>query len=246
MGWVVSVTPRPRFTPGERTPCTHCTGSWVGPRAGLDTDVRRKILLPLPDIELQLPGRPVRSQTLLTELLGSSIVRVSHTILVTLQVPTPLPASLHETIPTANCILTKRNPFWELDWVIDVHDMNYSVKVLSLEGIHLSDDKVNWRVLVNTTTNFRVQRRTIQWQTERLYAFQTLLHGVRELLSQMPELNPGRGKGFFLQPLCPDRLCGPPSILSNGYPGFFLGGKTQPRRDADHSPTSSAEIKNEL
>jgi len=34
-GWGVSVTPRPLFTPGER-PGTHCTGGWVGPRAGLD------------------------------------------------------------------------------------------------------------------------------------------------------------------------------------------------------------------
>jgi hypothetical protein len=44
MGWEVSVTPRPRFIPGERTPGTHCTGGWVGPRAGLDTEVRGKIL----------------------------------------------------------------------------------------------------------------------------------------------------------------------------------------------------------
>jgi hypothetical protein len=41
--WVVSVTPRPRFTPGERTPGTHCTGRWVGPRTGLDTDTKGKI-----------------------------------------------------------------------------------------------------------------------------------------------------------------------------------------------------------
>jgi hypothetical protein len=34
-GWGVSVTPRPLFTPGE-SPGTHCTGGWVGPRAGLD------------------------------------------------------------------------------------------------------------------------------------------------------------------------------------------------------------------
>jgi hypothetical protein len=33
-GWVVSTTPRP-FYPLEK-PSTHCTGSWVGPRAGLD------------------------------------------------------------------------------------------------------------------------------------------------------------------------------------------------------------------
>ena len=33
-GWVVSTTPRPLY-PRER-PGTHCTGGWVGPRAGLD------------------------------------------------------------------------------------------------------------------------------------------------------------------------------------------------------------------
>jgi hypothetical protein len=61
---VVSVTPLPRFTPGERTPGTHCTGGWVGPRAGLDTEARGKVLSPLPEIEPQSPGRPVRSKTL--------------------------------------------------------------------------------------------------------------------------------------------------------------------------------------
>jgi hypothetical protein len=33
-GWVVSTTSRPLY-PRER-PGTHCTGSWVGPSAGLD------------------------------------------------------------------------------------------------------------------------------------------------------------------------------------------------------------------
>jgi hypothetical protein len=28
--------------PGERTPGTHCTGGWVGPRAGLDAEARRE------------------------------------------------------------------------------------------------------------------------------------------------------------------------------------------------------------
>jgi hypothetical protein len=32
------------FTPGERTPGAHCTGGWVGPRAGLDSEARGKIL----------------------------------------------------------------------------------------------------------------------------------------------------------------------------------------------------------
>ena len=33
-GWVANATPRPLY-PRER-PGTHCTGGWVGPRAGLD------------------------------------------------------------------------------------------------------------------------------------------------------------------------------------------------------------------
>jgi hypothetical protein len=33
-GWVVSTTPRPLYT--RERPGTHCTGGWVGPRAGLD------------------------------------------------------------------------------------------------------------------------------------------------------------------------------------------------------------------
>jgi hypothetical protein len=49
--------------PWERTPGTHYTGGWVGPRAGLDTEVRGKSFAPA-GIELQSPGRPVRSQTL--------------------------------------------------------------------------------------------------------------------------------------------------------------------------------------
>jgi hypothetical protein len=60
-GWVVSITPRPRFTPAERAPGTHCTGGWVGPRAGLDAEVRGKIPCLCRGSN---PGRPVRSQTL--------------------------------------------------------------------------------------------------------------------------------------------------------------------------------------
>jgi hypothetical protein len=63
-GWVVSVTPRPRFIPEERTTGTHCPGGWVGPRAGLNTEDKGKILSPLSGIEHRSPGRPARSQTL--------------------------------------------------------------------------------------------------------------------------------------------------------------------------------------
>jgi hypothetical protein len=52
-------------------------------------------------------------------------------------------------------------------------------------------------------------------------------------------------KGFFLHPLCPDRLWGPPSLLSNGTGVPFPGGKARPGRDADYLPPPSAEFKNE-
>jgi hypothetical protein len=58
---VISVTPRPRFTPGERTPDTHWIEGWVGPRAGLDAEARRKILCPCRGSN---PDRPARTPTL--------------------------------------------------------------------------------------------------------------------------------------------------------------------------------------
>jgi hypothetical protein len=60
-GEVVSITPRPRFTPGERTTGTHWTGGWVGLRVRLDAGVGRKILCVCQGSN---PDRPVRSQTL--------------------------------------------------------------------------------------------------------------------------------------------------------------------------------------
>jgi hypothetical protein len=50
----------------------------VGPRAGLDTEARGKIISPLPGIEPRLPGRPARSQdTILPELTRLQLVRRS-------------------------------------------------------------------------------------------------------------------------------------------------------------------------
>jgi hypothetical protein len=54
---------------------------------------------------------------------------------------------------------------------------------------------------------------------------------------------PGRGKRFSSTPQRPYRLWGPFSLISNGYRAVFPGVK-QPGREADHSPPSSAEVKN--
>jgi hypothetical protein len=49
------------FNPPGKDPGTHWTGGWVGPRAGLDAEARRKILYLCQGSN---PVRPVRSQTL--------------------------------------------------------------------------------------------------------------------------------------------------------------------------------------
>jgi hypothetical protein len=57
--------------------------------------------------------------------------------------------------------------------------------------------------------------------------------------------SPVKAREFFLQRLCPDRFWGPPSLLYNGYRGFFPGGKARPGRDADHTPPSTTGFVNE-
>jgi hypothetical protein len=54
----------------------------VGPRAGLDIEVKGKILLPLPGIEPRSPSYPVRSQTILTEYLSIRYSNFSYIIIV--------------------------------------------------------------------------------------------------------------------------------------------------------------------
>jgi hypothetical protein len=60
-GWVVSITPRPRFNPEEKIRDTHCRGGWVDPRADLDAEVRGIILCLR---RVSNPCRPARSKTL--------------------------------------------------------------------------------------------------------------------------------------------------------------------------------------
>jgi hypothetical protein len=53
---VVSTTPRP-LNPRD-IPGTHCTGGWVGPRAGLDVCEKSR------PTRIRSPDRPARSQSL--------------------------------------------------------------------------------------------------------------------------------------------------------------------------------------
>ena len=56
-GWVVSTTPRPLYP--REIPGTHCTGGWVGPRAGLEGCGKSR-----PPPGFDTPDRPVRSESL--------------------------------------------------------------------------------------------------------------------------------------------------------------------------------------
>jgi hypothetical protein len=51
------------FTPGGKSPGTHWTGGWVGPRTGLD-DVETENFFLLPGLEIRPLGRPARRQSL--------------------------------------------------------------------------------------------------------------------------------------------------------------------------------------
>jgi hypothetical protein len=54
--WVVSTTPRPLYP--QEIPGTHCTGGWVGPRAGLDVCEKSC------PTGIRSPDHPARSQSL--------------------------------------------------------------------------------------------------------------------------------------------------------------------------------------
>jgi hypothetical protein len=51
------------FTRGETGSCTHWTGNWLGPSAGVD-DVQKRKILTLPGLELRPVCLPARSQSL--------------------------------------------------------------------------------------------------------------------------------------------------------------------------------------
>jgi hypothetical protein len=56
------------LSPGERTPGNHCTGGWVGLRAGLDTELGGKIICPCRGSNPDHPVVQSVTRHILTEL----------------------------------------------------------------------------------------------------------------------------------------------------------------------------------
>jgi hypothetical protein len=56
--------------------------------------------------------------------------------------------------------------------------------------------------------------------------------------------NPGKDWEFFSSPPHPDRFCGPPNLLSNGYYRGYSLGIMRPERESDQSSPFSAEVNN--
>jgi hypothetical protein len=59
------------------------------------------------------------------------------------------------------------------------------------------------------------------------------------------EVRSPAGTNNFSSSFCVQTSWDPPSLLSNVYQGSFAGGIAQLGHDADHSPLSSAKVKNE-
>jgi hypothetical protein len=65
-----------RFSPGEITPGTHCTGGWVGP-TGMDTEATEKSFSLCRGSNLD---RPIFEPVVKTELPGSHVLSVANRI----------------------------------------------------------------------------------------------------------------------------------------------------------------------
>jgi hypothetical protein len=70
----------------------------VGPRAGLDTEARGKLISPLPGIEPQSPGRQARSHTLYRLSYPAHCPVTAYQLYCTVKVVLPLPQTFLEMV----------------------------------------------------------------------------------------------------------------------------------------------------
>jgi hypothetical protein len=99
-----------RFTPGERTPCTHWIGGWMEPRTSLN-DVKKRKFLTLQEFEFRPLDRQACNQSLYRlRYPGSSLFHSNSNYLVKCQLiqrrnltVLNLAIVLQITLPTIHC-----------------------------------------------------------------------------------------------------------------------------------------------
>jgi hypothetical protein len=151
--------PRPRFTPEERTPGTHCSGGWVGHRAGLDTEDRGKILCPCrgsnPDSPVVQPV--VRHYTAWANpapLYEKALYNILYTFLFFILTKSTALSSIRECLSYIICSLKILNPILRL--------FSFWITVAKKRRIHslLRDPKsISHRTIVpSLLINFQLRR----------------------------------------------------------------------------------------
>jgi hypothetical protein len=112
--------------------------------------------------------------------------------------------------------------------------------------MHWRSKKSTSYFILNTTTWFVVRSWTTLYQLHKLITVEWEEKIIMQDDSERKLLEPVRHETFSQisrKPPRPDRLWGPPSVLSNGY-RVLSPGAERPRCEADHSPPFSAKVKN--
>jgi hypothetical protein len=222
--------------PGKEPPGTHCTGGWVGHRAGLDAEAKGRILCPCRGSN---PGRLTYSQTLyclcypghVSWRIISQWVAGQQGVKVWTGYKT-----LSERCNTDHgnkplCSRKTRNSL--TNWVTHqlsrhpvpfIGQLSHFHTAASLELISILFSISNVTVEVSQVAR-SVLCLTTDWMT-----------GVRSP-TEAADSSPG---------LCVQTgSVTHPASCTVGTGGSFPGGKARPVRDADHSPPSNGEVKKE-
>jgi hypothetical protein len=134
------------FIPGERTPGTHCTGGWVGPRAGLDTEARGTILCPRRESNPDRPDQfvfPLWKQLLLSVQCLSTTTFTHFTWCTKTPVSPNVCPSAHsiQLVPVFEQFCTSfshishttksQNPFWDSFTFAALHNSKKAIRLRS-------------------------------------------------------------------------------------------------------------------
>jgi hypothetical protein len=94
---------------------------------------------------------------------------------------------------------------------------HHKTKVWSSNSLRLQNTKMAWPGFDPVIPSARIQYATTQLRSRGSSVSIVSDYGLDDQAIEVR--SPAEAKGFFLYPLCPDRLWCPPSVLYNGYRG---------------------------